>query len=77
MIKEKDAKITELESQIAVQQNSIDKLIISWDNNQQYVRRSCLKIHGILTPEDITATLNKMLSRNEFNFKIRKHRSRP
>ena len=62
VIKEKDAKITE--SQIAVQQNSIDKLIISCDDNQQYVRRSCLRIHGIPTPEDgveedINTTLTK------------------
>ena len=73
VIKEKDAKITELESQIAVQQNSIDKLIISCDDNQQYARRSSLRIHGIPTPEDgveedINSTLTKCYQEMNLTF---------
>ena len=52
LIKEKDEKIIELESQISIQQNAIDKLIVKSDDNEQYSRRSCLRIHGIPTSED-------------------------
>ena len=40
-------KIQELESKIHSQKNAFKKLEIISDDNEQYSRRSCLRIHGI------------------------------
>ena len=44
---EQNRKIDELEEKIAIQANTIDQLIIKCDANEQYSRRSCLRIYGI------------------------------
>ena len=40
-------KIYELESRIAIQEETIDNLLTKCDDNELYSRRSCLRIHGI------------------------------
>ena len=40
-------KINELEGKIAIQSNTIEQLIIECYDNEQYSRRSCLRIHRI------------------------------
>ena len=49
---EQNRKIDELEGKIAIQANTIDQLIIKYDGNEQYNRRSCLRIHGIECSDD-------------------------
>ena len=46
-MKEQDDKIERLESLLAVREKVIDNLTIDVDDNQQYSRRSCLRINGI------------------------------
>ena len=45
--KEQHDRIEELESKLAMKQNIIDHLEIKCDDNEQYSRRSCLRIHGL------------------------------
>ena len=45
--KEQNDRIEELESKLAIKQNIIDHLEIKCDDNEQYSRRSCLRIHGL------------------------------
>ena len=45
-------KIDELEEKIAIQANTIDQLIITCDDNGQYSRHSCLRIHVIECSDD-------------------------
>ena len=49
---EQNRKIDEFEGKIAIQANTIDQLIIKCDDNEQYSRRSCLRIHGIECSDD-------------------------
>ena len=49
---EQNRKIDELEGKIAIQVNTIDQLIIKCDYNEQYSKRSCLRIHGIECSDD-------------------------
>ena len=49
---EQNRKIDELEGKIAIQANTVDQLIIKYDGNEQYNRRSCLRIHGIECSDD-------------------------
>ena len=49
---EQKRKIDELEGKIATQANKVDQLIVKCDNNEQYSRRSCLRIHGIECSDD-------------------------
>ena len=48
---EQEDRITKLEATLALRQNTVDKLLEKMesrcDNNEQYTRRSCLRIHGI------------------------------
>ena len=44
---EQNRKIDELEGKIAIEANTLDQLIIKCDDNEQYSRRSCLRIRGI------------------------------
>ena len=46
-INEQDKQIERLESQLALRQNTIDRLIVNCDDNEQYSRRSCLRIKGV------------------------------
>ena len=45
--KQQNDRIEELESKLAIKQNIIDHLEIKCDDNEQYSRRSCLRIHGL------------------------------
>ena len=45
-------EIDEPEGNISLQANTIDQLIIKCDDNEQYSRRSCLRIHGIECSDD-------------------------
>ena len=44
--------INELEGQIALQKNMPDQLEIKCENNEQYSRRTSIRIHGIEVPEN-------------------------
>ena len=46
-LREQNLKIQELKSKIHSQENTFKKLEITSDDNEQYSRRSCLRIHGI------------------------------
>lgn len=65
-LKEKDSlinnqsqKIIQLESNLAVVKNSLDVVLERCDDNEQYSRRQCLRIHGIevVDEEKINETL--------------------
>ena len=45
--KEQNTRIEELESTLAINQKVIDNLEIKCDDNEQYSRRSCLRVHGL------------------------------
>ena len=44
---EQNNKIYELESRVAIQEKIINNLLTKCEDNEQYSRRSCLRIHGI------------------------------
>ena len=44
---EQNTRIEELESKLAIKQNIIDNLEVKCDDNEQYSRRSCLRVHGL------------------------------
>ena len=46
-VNEQNTRIEELESKLAIKQNIIDTLEIKCDDNEQYSRRSCLRVHGL------------------------------
>ena len=46
-ISEQSGKIYELESRVAIQEQTKNNLLTKCDDNKQYSRRSCLQIHGI------------------------------
>ena len=63
-LEEQEERIVKLESSLAIRNNIIDKLLVSSDDNEQYSRRSCLRIHGITFDdtnkhEDIHAIIEK------------------
>ena len=43
---EQNKKIDELEERVSYQENIINQLLIKCDDNEQYDRRNCLRIHG-------------------------------
>ena len=45
--KEKNIKIDQLEERVSCQENTINQLLIKCNDNEQYSRRNCLRIHGI------------------------------
>ena len=50
--KEQHTRIEELESKLAIKQNVIDNLEITCDDNEQYSRKSCLRVHGLEVNSD-------------------------
>ena len=44
---EQNRKIDKLEERVSFQENTINQLLIKCDDNEQYSRRNCLRIHGI------------------------------
>ena len=51
-ISEQNPKIEKLESIITMHENTIDQLLVKSDDNEQYSRRSCLRIHGVEVKEN-------------------------
>ena len=51
-LKEQNDRIEILDAKIAMQENLIKNLETMNDNNEQYSRRSCLRIHGIEMKND-------------------------
>ena len=51
-ISEQNAKIEKLESIIPISEHTFDQLLIKCDDNEQYSRRSCLRIHGVEIKEN-------------------------
>ena len=45
-------KSEKLESIIIIHENTIDQLLVKCDDNEQYSRRSCLRIHGVEVKEN-------------------------
>ena len=46
-ISEQNDNIYELESRVAIQEETINNFLTKCDNNEQYSRRICLRIHSI------------------------------
>ena len=57
-ISEQNAKIEKLESIITIHENTIDQLLVKCDDNEQYSRRSCLRIHEVEVNEDEDGIMN-------------------
>ena len=56
---EQNAKM--LQSKIAIQDNALQRLEIKCDDNEQYSRRSCIRIHGVQYNEnDDISVINKV-----------------
>ena len=51
-ISEQNAKIEKVASIITISENTIDQLLIKCDDNEQYSRRSCLRIRGVEIKEN-------------------------
>ena len=49
---DQNRKVDELEGKTAIQANTNAQLIIKCDDNEQYSRRSCLRIHGVECSDD-------------------------
>ena len=52
-----------MESKLAMKQNIIDHLEIKCDDNEQYSRRSCLRIHGLDFSSDEDESVLKKLEK--------------
>ena len=61
--KEQHDRIEELEPKLAMKQNIIDHLEIKCDDNEQYSRRSCLRIHGFDFSSDEDESVLKKLGK--------------
>ena len=67
-LKEKQEKIDYLNSQFEAQKIVIEHLEVKIDSNQQYARRSSLRVHGVEcqeneTPKDLTKEVKKCYSK--------------
>ena len=51
-ISEQNVKTEKLESIITIHENTIDQLLVMSSDNEQYSRRSCLRIHGVEVKEN-------------------------
>ena len=72
-ISEQNDKIYELESRVAIQDETINNLLTKRDNNKQYSRRSCLRIHVIESNsneknEDVIEKIRECYSASELPF---------
>ena len=66
-ISEQSAKIEKFGSIISIYENTIDQLLVKCNGNEQYSRRSCLRIHGVEVKEkegkdDVMNTLEQCYS---------------
>ena len=56
-----NTKIIELQTKIAIQGNALQKLEIKSDDNEQYSRRSSIRIHGVQYDENVDiSVINKV-----------------
>ena len=60
IIDEQNREIDELEGKIAIQANTIHQLMIKSNDNEQYSRRSCLRIHGTECSNDERNVLQRV-----------------
>ena len=60
---EQNTRIEELESKLAIKQNIIDNLEIKCDDNEQYSRRSCLRVHGLDFSSDEDESVMKIVEK--------------
>ena len=72
-ISEQSAKIEKFGSIISIYENTIDQLLIKCNDNEQYNRRSCLRIHGVEVKEkegkdDVMNTLEQCYSSLDIPF---------
>ena len=44
---EQNKRTDELDERVSYQENIINQLLVKCDDNEQYSRRNCLRIHGI------------------------------
>ena len=51
-ISEQNTKIEKLESFITIHENTIDQLLVKCNDNEQYSRSICLRIHGVEVKEN-------------------------
>ena len=55
-----NTKIIELQTKIAIQGNALQKFEIKSDDNEQYSRRSSIRIHGVQYDENVDiSVINK------------------
>ena len=69
----KSAKIEKFGSIISIYENTIDQLLVKCNDNEQYSRRSCLRIHGVEVKEkegkdDVMNTLEQCYSSLDIPF---------
>ena len=57
---EQNAKTIELQSKIAIEDNALQRFEIKCDDNEQYSRRSCIRIHGVQYNENDISVINKV-----------------
>ena len=55
---EQNVKIEKLESIITIHENTIDQLLVKCDDNEQYSRRSCMRIQGVEVKENEDGVMN-------------------
>ena len=56
-----NTKIIELQTKIAIQGNALQKFEIKSDDNEQYSRRSSIRIHGVQYDENVDiSVINKV-----------------
>ena len=79
-ISEQNDKIYELESRVAIQEQTINNLLTKCGGNEQYSRRSCLRIHGIESNsneknEDVVEKIRECYNALESPFNEESYRS--
>ena len=72
-ISEQNDKIYELESRVAINKETMNNLLTKCDDNQQYSRHSCVRIHGIESNinnknQDATEKIRECYNALEFLF---------
>ena len=59
-IEDQHSMINKLESKVAIQDNIIERVLVKSDDNEQHLRRNCLRIHGIAEDKDHYQVVNKI-----------------
>ena len=67
-IEDQNSMIDKLEAKVAIQDNVIERLFVKSDDNEQYSRRNCLRIHGIA--EDKNETNDEVVNKIEECYKL-------